>query len=218
MRPANSATNVDDLAESSNLDFGEQFSEGWDSAGSEPVLARFRDACDATFDWLDPLEAPVVELMLARRPRTFAAARAFDEAGKGLLYPLLAAAALFVDGPDAFTAILSCALATALSLALYPVLKQLVRRERPLAHDPDLGVGVAPVDRYSWPSGHSITAVAFLVPFALAGSSLLPLIGALTLLVLWSRIALGHHYPTDIACGATIGGAISGASYLVVTL
>jgi len=212
MKPIQSMADIEELDEISGLDLASQAAAGWVEAEEGSAPARFRDGCDSLFERLDPIEAAVVGLLVARRPATVAAARTFDEAGKGLMYPALAAAALLVDGSAAFMPILACAIATAISLALYPVLKQLVRRERPCTFDPELGVGVAPIDRFSWPSGHSITAVAFLVPFAIAGSSLLPLIAPLALLVLWSRIALGHHYPTDIIGGSSIGAAIAWAS------
>jgi len=213
MKPTRSIADVEELEEFSGLDFASQAAAGWGRAPErEPVLERFRVACESLFEWLDPIEAATVRLLVARRPETIATARAFDEAGKGLIYPALAVAALLADGPSAFMPILACAIATAISLALYPVLKQLVRRERPCAFDQELGAGVAPIDRFSWPSGHSITAIAFLVPFAIAGSSLLPLIAPLSLLVLWSRVALGHHYPSDVIAGSSIGAAIAWAS------
>lgn len=218
MKPVQSIAQIDERQEPAGLDFASQLADGWEGAEREPALVRFRAACERLFETLDPIEASIVSLLVARRPATVAAASAFDEAGKGLLYPLLAAAAILVDGPAAFTVILACALATAVSLATWPFLKHLVQRERPTAFDPELGVGVAPIDRFSWPSGHSITAIAFLVPFVVAGSSLLPIVALLSMLVLWSRLALGHHYPSDVAGGAVIGAAIAAASCFVVGL
>lgn len=136
-------------------------------------------------------------------------ARAFDEAGKDVLYPIFAAVALLLDGGEAFRLILACAISSALSLAIYPLLKELVRRERPIAFDSDLETGIAPMDRFSWPSGHSITAIAFLVPFGIAGTPLTALIAPFAFLVLWSRVALGHHYPSDIIGGAILGAVIA---------
>jgi len=91
-----------------------------------------------------------------------------------------------------------------------------VRRERPIAFDSDLGNGVAPIDRFSWPSGHSITAIAFLVPFVIAGSALVALVAPLMFLVLWSRVALGRHYPSDVMGGAILGAVIAAATSLLL--
>jgi len=40
-------------------------------------------------------------------------------------------------------------------------------------------------------------------------------LAALALLIALSRVILGLHYPTDVAAGATLGGALAAGSLLV---
>jgi len=57
----------------------------------------------------------------------------------------------------------------------------------------------------SFPSGHTVTAFAFVVPWlALAGWRALPVV-ILAALAGFSRIAVGAHWPVDVLAGALIG-------------
>ena len=216
MKPVQSLTDIDELSEGSGLDLVPRIVAEWEEPEPESLLARFRARCEAIFERVDPIEAEIVRMFLARERSTIATARAFDEAGKGTIYPILAAAALLIGGRGAFRLVLACAISSAVSLAIYPLLKEFVRRERPIVFDSELETGIAPTDRFSWPSGHSITAIAFLVPFVIAGNPLAVLIAPFSLLVLWSRIALGHHYPTDVIGGAALGAVIAASASLVL--
>jgi undecaprenyl-diphosphatase len=91
--------------------------------------------------------------------------------------------------------------------ALYALLKQGTRRDRPCQGCAGIAARMAAADRYSFPSGHTLHAVAFAAllsawyPWA-AG----PLAVFATLVAL-SRVALGLHYPSDVLAGAAIGVA-----------
>jgi undecaprenyl-diphosphatase len=66
-------------------------------------------------------------------------------------------------------------------------------------------VTVAPLDKFSFPSGHTLHAVAFTTLawhyHPLLGMALMPF----TCVVALSRIVLGLHYPSDVLAGALIG-------------
>lgn len=90
---------------------------------------------------------------------------------------------------------------------LYKLLKTALVRERPFISFPVIRCATPPLDRYSFPSGHSLHAVCF--NLLLLGY--LPLLGWLivpfTISVLASRVVLGLHYPSDVVVGSLIGAA-----------
>jgi undecaprenyl-diphosphatase len=94
-------------------------------------------------------------------------------------------------------------------LVVYKQLKARTSRPRPFLASTAIFRTVPPLDKYSFPSGHTLHAVAFtLVLFAwypLIAWLVLPF----TLLVAASRLVLGLHYPSDVLAGAGIGALIA---------
>jgi undecaprenyl-diphosphatase len=88
-------------------------------------------------------------------------------------------------------------------------------REEPLACAGVLP-GTAPLDRYSFPSGHTLHAICM----TLIATSHFPELGWLlwpfTLLVPGSRPVLGLHYPSDVAAGALLGALLAMVSQALV--
>jgi undecaprenyl-diphosphatase len=76
--------------------------------------------------------------------------------------------------------------------------------------------GGEPLDEFSFPSGHTLHAVAFALVGLAYFPSLAPVVVPFTVLVALSRVVLGLHYPSDVLAGIVIGALIAGASLLLV--
>lgn len=81
------------------------------------------------------------------------------------------------------------------------VIKRVVRRKRP--HDPRIQIGVGTPSRLSFPSSHATSTTAALVCAAKVTGSPAPLVGVPSMM--FSRMLLGVHYPTDVLAGAVLG-------------
>jgi undecaprenyl-diphosphatase len=66
-----------------------------------------------------------------------------------------------------------------------------------------------PLDRYSFPSGHTLHAVSFTWLMAGYFPEWAPVLAGFAVLIALSRVVLGLHYPTDVAAGALLGGGLA---------
>ena len=163
-----------------------------------------------SFEVLDHVEAVMVARLLAGHASFLRRlAVLFDRLGNGWFYALFVPALMVWGGPARWRFVTVAALSLALSFTIYPALKRRLRRIRPCHADPQLDSGVAPLDLDSCPSGHTMTATAFHLPLVVAFPVLLPAAAVIWTLIAWSRLSLGHHYPTDVILGACVGAAIA---------
>ena len=88
---------------------------------------------------------------------------------------------------------------------LYFSLKRTTRRRRPYEQCTGILAGLPAPDVYSFPSGHTLHAVAFGVLLSALYPGLAPLLAVFALSVGVSRVALGLHYPSDVLIGAALG-------------
>ena len=132
-------------------------------------------------------------------------------------YALMAALALC--GARGRMAALHMAATGLVATLMYRVLKRWTRRPRPYRAHPRIVAHVAPLDEFSFPSGHTLHATVFAL-IALAYFPLLaPLVIPFAALVAMSRVVLGLHYPSDVLAAMLIGGALGSVSlWLVHTL
>lgn len=91
------------------------------------------------------------------------------------------------------------AMALTISHLVVQALKRLVNRERP-----DATPLIRCPDRFSFPSGHATAALAVALSYGLAWPALGPLFVSAAVVVGWSRVALGVHYPGDVLVGQAI--------------
>ena len=129
--------------------------------------------------------------------------------GDGAIWYALILALPLLYGAAGVRPAIVMAVTGALGVALYTRLKQLAARERPFITHTAIDPAAAPLDRYSFPSGHTLHAVSFAwqasAHFPQLGWVLLPL----TALIAGSRVVLGLHYPSDVLAGAAIGAALA---------
>lgn len=129
--------------------------------------------------------------------------------GDGVLWYVLIVLLPILYGAAAVKPAIVMALTGALGVALYSLLKRVFVRERPFITHASIDLKGAPLDRYSFPSGHTLHAVSFAwqatAHFPELGWVLVPLAA----LIAGSRVVLGLHYPSDVLAGAAIGAALA---------
>ena len=103
-------------------------------------------------------------------------------------------------------------------IAVYKILKQQATRERPYITHDSIDLAGAPLDRYSFPSGHTMHAVSFTILIAYHFPGWLLPLAAFGVLVALSRVVLGLHYPTDVVAGGIVGGVLASASLGVMVI
>jgi undecaprenyl-diphosphatase len=146
---------------------------------------------------------------LERVRRFFAAV---SRLGDGWAWLLLGVAALVLRGPDALPLILRAIVAAVVGVAVYRSLKTRLLRERPYVANRAIRCGTPPLDRYSFPSGHTLHAVCFSSLFGNFEPLLLLVAAPFALLVAISRVVLGLHYPSDVLAGAAIGAVLAASA------
>lgn len=129
--------------------------------------------------------------------------------GAGGIYPLIAAALFWAGGPRRSQVFWAAGLAALAGHLIYPFVKGLAARRRPFVADPDLVCPIRPLDRYSFPSGHAMTACAVFVVLSAAYPAVIPVAIAGWMLLAWAQLACAHHYPSDLWCGAALGAAVA---------
>ncbi|WP_251978044.1 phosphatase PAP2 family protein [Salinicola avicenniae] len=103
-------------------------------------------------------------------------------------------------------------LTASISALLYRLLKTRLCRERPFVTFTTIPCSVPPVDRYSFPSGHTLHAVLFTLLTTATTPVLLPIVFPLACLIAASRVVLGLHYLSDVMVGGVIGALLAWAS------
>ncbi|MFJ5775154.1 phosphatase PAP2 family protein [Streptomyces sp. NPDC093094] len=141
-------------------------------------------------------------------------AEAWTEAGLLLFAGLFAAAWWRArrDTPRAFAIAFLAPLATAVAYVCSEVLKSAFAEERPcraVAGAARSLTDCPPTGDWSFPSNHATIAGAAAVALALTGRALLLVTAPLALLMAFSRVFVGVHYPHDVAAGLLLGALVA---------
>jgi undecaprenyl-diphosphatase len=129
--------------------------------------------------------------------------------GDGLAWYVLILVLPLIFGREAVKPAIVMALTGALGVLVYALLKRLCVRERPFITHAAIDRGAAPLDRYSFPSGHTLHAVSFTWQACAHFPELAWVLVPLAALIASSRVVLGLHYPSDVLAGAAIGAALA---------
>lgn len=138
--------------------------------------------------------------------------------GDGWLWYAIGLILFFYGGPHRFDAIAAAGSAAVAGIFLFRALKKTSHRERPCDIEPHCWSSVLPPDRYSFPSGHSITAFAVAVSVGLFYPELMASLLTAALLIAASRIILGMHFLSDVIVGSGIGVTLAVISFHIFYL
>jgi len=132
--------------------------------------------------------------------------------GDGAFWYALMLAMPFIGGSWAVTGLM--AVVGGVATLTYRRLKEGTRRPRPCEVQASLRISVAPLDRFSFPSGHTLHATAFTVVACATVPALTAMLVPFALLVALSRLVLGLHYPSDVLVGAGLGAGLAALGLL----
>ncbi len=112
--------------------------------------------------------------------------------------------------------VLQAIVTASVGIFVYKMLKKRLVRERPYITHAAIECGTAPLDRYSFPSGHTLHAVSLTALYGSYEPTMLFIMVPFALLVAASRVILGLHYPSDVLVGGGLGAAIAMSSIALV--
>jgi undecaprenyl-diphosphatase len=123
-----------------------------------------------------------------------------------LLYLPLFAWLVFKEPKKALVALMLGVISLMLSDWAGHMVKDAIERMRPCRALEDVRLLVGCGKAYSMPSNHAVVAFAFILPFyRMFKSRVRYLFLAVALLVGFSRVYVGVHYPSDVVAGAALG-------------
>jgi len=166
------------------------------------VASRDRRLADVLRVWLPPRSVRVWMVSSSR-------------AGDGWLWVALGIPILWYGGEQRYRVLAVSALAALTGIGLFSFLKRVAVRKRPCAIQAFAWFQKLPPDRFSFPSGHSMTAFAVTVPLSLFYPSFMYGLFFCAASVATSRVMLGMHFLSDVLAGSAIG---AGIGYMVYSL
>jgi undecaprenyl-diphosphatase len=133
--------------------------------------------------------------------------------GDGIAWYALMAFLLLHDRDAAVMPVLHMISVGLVCTVSYKWLKKRTLRPRPYQAHAGIEHFAAPLDRFSFPSGHTLHAIAFSSVALVYYPGLAWLLLPFTALIALSRVVLGLHYPSDVLAGALLGAVIAALSF-----
>jgi undecaprenyl-diphosphatase len=133
--------------------------------------------------------------------------------GDGWLWSAIGAILLLFGGSHRFDALGAGLVSVGAGQLTFFILKRVIGRERPCASEPHCWSILLPPDRFSFPSGHAITAFAIALSLGLYYPTMLVGLVFCAFSVAASRVILGLHYLSDVLAGILIGTLIGAAAF-----
>ena len=159
-----------------------------------------------------------IDLQFFHKLRTYSVSQKTDiflrlyiHLGDGYIWAMVIAYLIFFEGFEKFSVIIKAvAPAGFFSLAVYWIIKYLVKRKRPYDLLSGVNAKISPLDRYSFPSGHTMNNLT--LGFTL--SYFMPQIGGAIMILFilmplsWGllRVYYGLHWLSDILAGIVLAG------------
>jgi undecaprenyl-diphosphatase len=132
--------------------------------------------------------------------------------GDGWLWYALALVLLAFGGAQRFAAVGAAGSAALIGVGVFKILKRLSHRPRPCQIEPHCWSRVLPPDKFSFPSGHTMTAfsIVLVLSYFYRGVEIPLYFMAASIAV--SRVVLGMHFLSDVLAGAILGVGLGCAS------
>jgi len=143
---------------------------------------------------------------------------AVSKMGDGLFWYVWMAILPLLYGVTGAVATLQMIASGLVGLYFYRSVKGLTHRLRPFDASREIFRGAAPLDKFSFPSGHTLHAVCFttllVTHYPITAWVLVPFAG----LVALSRLVLGLHYPSDVFIGGLCGFTLARMTLFLTSL
>lgn len=139
-----------------------------------------------------------------------------SRAGDGWLWYALGIFVLVFGGPERYAAVCAAGGAILTGILVFTVVKRLSKRRRPCQIERHCWANLLPPDQFSFPSGHSITAFAFVVPMSLLYPDAGPALYFAGASIAASRILLGMHFLSDVLVGSLLGAGLGYCAFRLI--
>lgn len=133
---------------------------------------------------------------------------AATRAGDGWLWYGLGIMLLIYGGPQRFVAVEAAGTAGIGGVFVFKIIKILSARPRPCQLEPHCWSKVLPPDKFSFPSGHTMTAFSVALVMSYFYPGLEAPLFFLAISIAASRVVLGMHFLSDVLAGAVLGVAL----------